>query len=271
MAQGITITSSNPYLRADMEEFKITCDWTGTQDMAVSQAIAANYALARATALLSAPYPERIRGKIAKVETIPGASGDKATYVPAGVYTLTLLDPYGLDLLDGAGASRSVSAAETIVFSEPVPVDDDLTLTIATVSTTDLLGGSGAFTGAATGWTLGVGWAYGTNNVAKTAGAGTATADAATFTPVATVTYELIFTISGWSAAANRTLTPSIGGTAGTAISADGTYTQQITATNATVLTFTPTGTDAANVACTLDSVTVKKYTPQGRVIIYII
>jgi len=107
--------------------------------------------------------------------------------------------------------------------------------------------------------------------VAKTAGSGTATADAATFTPVAARVYELTYTISGWAAGANRTLTPSIGGKAGTAISADGTYTEQITATNTTVLTFTPTGTDAANVACVLDSVTVKYYTPSGRVTIFFV
>ncbi len=272
MSQALTVTSSNPYLRADMEPFKIVCDWTGTQDMAVSLPIASTYANARWAADYKAPFPSRIRGKIAKIETAPGASGDKLTYCPAGTYTLTLLDSFSLDVLDGTGAARSISAAELVAFETPIPIDEDLTLTIATVATTDLLGGSGAFTGAATGWTCGAGWAYATNNVAKTAGgAGTLTADAATFTPVATIVYELIYTISGWSTAANRTLTPSIGATDGTAISANGTYTEQITAGDGTVLTFTPTGTDAANVACVIDSVTVKKYTPQGRVTIFII
>jgi hypothetical protein len=267
MAQSLTVNSSNPYLRADMEAFKIVCDWQGTSDMAVSLAIAATSKAERTFA----PFPERIRGKIAKIETAPGYLGDKLTYCPYGTYAVTLLDSFGLDVLDGNGAARSITASELVVFSTPIPIDEDLTLTIASTATTDQLAGTGAFTGAATSWTLGAGWSYHSNDIHKAAGTGTATCDAATFTPIAARIYELTFTIGGWAAAANRTLTPSIGATDGTAISADGTYTQTITATNGTVLTFTPTGSDATNVACTLDSVSVKYLTPKGRVTIFII
>ena len=269
MAQALTVTPSNPYLRADMEPFKIQLDWQGDSDMAVSFNIAAKYAQDRIDAGLKAPFPGRFRGKIAKLETAPGNLGDKATFCPAGTYNLTLLDSFGLDLLDGTGAARSITASELVAYDTPVPVDEELTLTIASVATTDQLAGRGAFTGAATDWTLGAGWAYGTNNIAKTAGTGTAADDL--FAAIATRSYELTYTVSGWAAAADRTLTPSIGGKNGTAISADGTYTETIVATNTNGLVFTPTGTDAANVALVLDSVTVKYATPQGRVTIFFV
>lgn len=268
MAQSLTVIPSNPYLQADMEPFRIILDWQGDSDVAVSLPIAATYKAAREL-LVVPPYPSRIRGRIASMETIPGASGDKATYCPAGTYAVTLLDAYSLDLLDGAGAARSISAGEIVVYDSPVSVDGDITLTIASTATADQLAGRGAFTGAATGWTLGAGWAYGTNNIAKTAGSGTATD--ASFAAVATRSYELVYTVGGWSAAANRTLTPSIGGTNGTAVSANGTYTETIVATNTGGVIFTPTGTDASNVACTLDSVTVKYATPKGRIILHFV
>lgn len=238
--------------------------------MAVSKAIAMSYADARRAAGLSAPYPSRIRGKIAKIETIPGSSGDKSTYCPYGTYALTLLDPYSYDLLDGNGAGRSVSAAETVVFDTPVPIDDEVTFTIASTATTDQISGRGAFTGAATGWTLGAGWAYGTNNIVKSAGSSGTAADSS-FSAVASRVYEVIFTVSSWSAAANRSLVCSVGGTSGTAVTADGTYTLTITAANTNGLIFTPTGSDAANVACVLDSVTIKYATPKGRTIIHFV
>jgi hypothetical protein len=192
-----------------------------------------------------------------------------ATYCPAGTYALTLLDPYSYDILDGNGAARSITAAEETVFDSPISVDSDLTFTIASTATTDQIAGRGAFTGSATGWTLGAGWAYGTNNIVKTSGTGTASDS--TFAAIAARVYEVTFTVSSWSAAANRSLTCSVGATDGTAISADGTYTQEITATNTDGLIFTPTGTDATNVGCVLDSVTIKYSTPAGRAILHFV
>jgi len=130
-------------------------------------------------------------------------------------------------------------------------------LGISISATSDLIGGRGFFTGSATGWTLGAGWAYGTNNIVKTAGTGTA--GDTTWAATVGYIYELTFTVSGWSTGANRTLTPSVGGVNGTAISADGTYVQYITATTTGGLLFTPTGTDATNVGLTLDGVYIKR------------
>lgn len=97
---------------------------------------------------------------------------------------------------------------------------------------------NGSFTGSATGWTLGSGWAYGTNNVNHTSG--TATMTQTSMNVIIGGVYTVTYTISGMSAG---TVTVSIGGAAGTARSANGTYTQALTATTTGTLTFTPTTT----------------------------
>lgn len=86
---------------------------------------------------------------------------------------------------------------------------------------------NGEFTGSAANWTLGTGWAYGTNNITKSAG----TASNATTTPVTALesgeTYFVTFTVTGRTAGS---VLIDIGGTNGTSRSADGTFTQTITA-----------------------------------------
>ena len=120
---------------------------------------------------------------------------------------------------------------------------------LTTNPSADDLAGEGAFTGAATNWTLASGWAYGTNNVVKSGnGVGTAAHD--NFACVIGRTYKLTYTISSWSVG---TVTPSMGGVTGTAVGADGTYTEYFTATAVTGLAFTPTNT----ARFTMDSVTI--------------
>lgn len=99
---------------------------------------------------------------------------------------------------------------------------------------------NGSFTGSATGWTLGSGWSYGSNAVAHAASGGTATLTQTSMNVVIGGVYTVTYTISGMTAG---TVTVSIGGAAGTARSANGTYTQALTATTTGTLTFTPTTT----------------------------
>lgn len=121
-----------------------------------------------------------------------------------------------------------------------------------TVKDWDRLAGDGAFTTAATNWTFSDSkndWTEGSDAVAKDQD-GTETITHDNFAPVAGRTYRLTYTISSWSAG---TVTPSLGGVAGTAVGADGTYTEEITATGTDALVFTPSNTSRF----TLDSVTV--------------
>lgn len=110
---------------------------------------------------------------------------------------------------------------------------------------------NGTFTGSASGWTLASGWTYSTNAVNKD-GAGTGALEQDVGAKADAV-YKLTFTISAWTA--GTTLTPSIGGVNGTAITGNGTYTQYITSTDVANLKFTPT----TDVRCTIDTISVNR------------
>lgn len=121
-------------------------------------------------------------------------------------------------------------------------VESSTSLTLSNAATADYgYVANGSFTGNANGWTLGSGWTYGSNAVTHTGGGGTAT-----LTPNPAVNiiiggvYTLTYTISGVSAG---TVTPTLGGVAGTARSTNGRFIQAITATTTGNLFFTPTTT----------------------------
>lgn len=104
---------------------------------------------------------------------------------------------------------------------------------------------NGTFTGNANSWTLGSGWAYGTDNVAATAASTTLKQLKADMgTPWTNgVLYEVNFTISGYSAGTLTCGTNSGVDEDSTTISADGTYSLIVEADNhADGLVFTGTG-----------------------------
>ncbi len=128
-------------------------------------------------------------------------------------------------------------------------------LASATITPTDYIS-NGALASAACGteptqkWTCGAGWADGTNNIAKTTGAGTLGQALTTMaaTPALGENYLLNFTISSWTKG-NPTVT-FMGATAsGTTVTTDATIARTIT-TSATSggLLFTPAATDDAYV-----------------------
>jgi hypothetical protein len=107
-----------------------------------------------------------------------------------------------------------------------------------TLSTTTVLS-NGTFTGNATGWTLASGWAYSSNTVLHN-GDGTGTLSEDAFASEVGVTYELSYTISALTVGS---VTPTVGGVAGAAVSANGTYTERFTAVTVGGVLFTPTNT----------------------------
>jgi hypothetical protein len=118
---------------------------------------------------------------------------------------------------------------------------------------------NGTFTGGATSWTVGTGWAYGTNNVAHTPG-NTAALEQ-NFTAVSGALYKVTFTIVSRSAG---NVTPYIGAVAGTAVTAAATYTQYIVAaaSGSVALKFTPdTNSDAV-----IDTIVLEKLTGTSAV-----
>lgn len=111
---------------------------------------------------------------------------------------------------------------------------------------------NGTFTGAETGWTLGTGWAYSSNNVLHSAG-NTATLSQTLLPVTQKCPYRVTFDIGGRTAG---TVTVSLGGgTASAARSTSGTYEEVITCgTTDYTLAFTPsTDFDGTidNVICT--------------------
>jgi hypothetical protein len=116
---------------------------------------------------------------------------------------------------------------------------------------------NGAFTGAATGWTLGTLWTYGTNEVSKAAG-GVATlsqlAAAMVSAPVVDESYLLTLDVAS---ILGGSILPSVGGTNGNPVSSEGTWKQVIVAGSASLGTiFTPSSYD---LACSVDNVSLFK------------
>lgn len=106
------------------------------------------------------------------------------------------------------------------------------------------------FTGGSNFWTLTAGWAWSADTMLHNADGVTVLTGTLQKTPVAGRTYRVVYTVSGWSVG---TCTVSIGGTAGTARGANGTYTENLVAVSGAGLTFTPTNT----ARFTIDTVSV--------------
>jgi hypothetical protein len=110
---------------------------------------------------------------------------------------------------------------------------------------------NGTFTGNANGWTLGSGWAYNSNAVDKSTGTGVLSQTTST-APISGRTYNITYTISNFSVGGNLTI--GFGGaTTVRNITANGTYTDQVTASASSGdLTFTGVN----GMTLTIDSIT---------------
>lgn len=113
---------------------------------------------------------------------------------------------------------------------------------------------NGALTGNATGWTLGAGWAYGTNNAAATL-ANTAMEQTIALLPG--VSYSLVFTTTRTAGSVQA----SVGGTNGAVRSTANTFTETIIAGSDGVLKFTGTGFSG-----TIDTVSLTPLTGSGSI-----
>lgn len=116
---------------------------------------------------------------------------------------------------------------------------------------------NGAFTGNATGWTLGAGWAYGTNDAAATLANTAMSQTPAVPTILAGVSYSLTFDAT----ASAGSVRASVGGTNGTVRSTSATFTETIVAGATGVLSFTGTGFSG-----TIDNVVLTPLTGSGAV-----
>ena len=98
---------------------------------------------------------------------------------------------------------------------------------------------NGTFTGNATGWTLNTGWTYASNAVNKDAD-GVGVMIDTTGAPSSSTYYDVFFTISAWQ---SGTVTPSLGGATGKAVSGNGTFVQRLYTVGTTKFALTPSST----------------------------
>ncbi len=108
---------------------QIIIDWTATAGGAATADIASTLG---AYSPITSPGKDKIVGKVRSIQTIPGASGDRATNTPDAGYGVHVQDPYGYDISAGNLVSRSATAAELYQFTTPFPVDCELSLVIGT-------------------------------------------------------------------------------------------------------------------------------------------
>jgi hypothetical protein len=106
-----------------------------------------------------------------------------------------------------------------------------------------------------TGWTKGTGWTIGSGVATATGGISTAIEQTAAITLVEGQAYSVSYTITRSAG----TLTPSVGGTSGTAQNSSGTHTEVIVAGSNQTLAFTGTGFTG-----TLDNVSITQAVSSG-------
>lgn len=148
----------------------------------------------------------------------------------------------GGGITNGAGSNVITKSNGTNLVASTLS-DDGNTVSGQSVAITGILGPelttNGTFTGSATGWTLGAGWAYGTNDVVHTPGS-TATLSQSTVVPTAGQYYQVVVSISAQTAGA---LIVELGGGNATIDGGDGAGDFSFGGfftTSAAVLTLTP-------------------------------
>jgi hypothetical protein len=169
-------------------------------------------------------------------------------------YRLTLKYPAAF-LMNVAGAGKNIKLRSTGIAKASLGLGEcclasqmakgertTLTVSPANQITTGAIGDG-------TGWTAGTNWSFAGGKAVKAAGAGSGTLAEDGLTPTVGHTYRIIYTISSLTAGG---LTPSFGGETLTAVTANGTYTEDILADGTGKLTFTP-ASDAS--AFSLDDV----------------
>ena len=129
---ALTVTSvTNPSLD-DKERNKIVLDWLSDDTNGnLSKDIASAYATAQAALSTYHIQPDKLKGYIVGVETIPGENGDLSTDLPTDQYDIELHTPYDTDVMGGTTKDRSGTVAQMEAPSVFIPIDSELTLEIS--------------------------------------------------------------------------------------------------------------------------------------------
>jgi hypothetical protein len=171
---------------------------------------------------------------------------EKHTPDSSGKITLNYPPAYIMAIYHEASPLKMTTTGATLAAGEAQP---DAVFAAGTRATLTTYPGTNEITngdiGDGTGWTAGDDWSIGTGVATKASSTKTATLAHNTFAATVGHTYRTVYTISGYASGA---LTIGLGGASGTARTADGTYTEDITATTVGGLAFTPSGTSAMSI-----------------------
>ena len=172
---------------------------------------------------------------------------EKQTPTAAGLITLNYPPAFIMSISNLSQPIRMTDSGATLAAGQAKPT---AVFSAGNLSSLSVYTGlneitNGDFGTACAGWTLGTNWADSSNAAAKASSTATATCAHDTFAAVAGHTYRTIYTISGY---ASGGLKIGLGGQFGTIRTADGTYTEDITATTTGALAFTPSGTSAMTI-----------------------
>ncbi len=171
---------------------------------------------------------------------------EQHTPTAAGKITLNYPPAYIMGIYHADAPLKLSTSGATITYGEAQPdaiFAEGERATLSVLPVTNEIA-NGAF-GDATDWTAGDDWSIGTGVATKASSTKTATLAHNTFAATVGHTYRTVYTISGYASGA---LTIGLGGASGTARTADGTYTEDITATTVGGLAFTPSGTSAMSI-----------------------
>jgi hypothetical protein len=171
---------------------------------------------------------------------------EKCTPTSAGKITLKYPPAYIMAISNLSQPIRMTTTGATLVAGEAKPDAVFAAGQLSTITTYTGLNDitNGAIT-AGTGWTASGDWAFPGTAAHKSSSTSTATLAHDTFAAVAGHTYRTIFTVSSYASGGVKI---GLGGQVGTVRSADGTYTEDITATTTGALAFTPSGTSHLSV-----------------------
>jgi hypothetical protein len=168
---------------------------------------------------------------------------EQHTPTSAGKITLDYPPAYIMAIYHAAAPLKLSTSGATITYGEAKPDAIFAEGTRATLSvlpiTNEITNGA---IGDGTGWTAGADWSAAGGKAVKASSEAVETYSHDAFAATVGHTYRTVYTISGYTSGG---VAIGLGGASGAIRTADGTYTEDITATTVGGLAFTPSGTSA--------------------------
>jgi hypothetical protein len=171
---------------------------------------------------------------------------EQHTPTAAGKITLDYPPAYIMGIYHASAPLKLSTSGATLTYGQAKPdaifaEGERATLSVLPV-TNEITNGD---IGVGTGWTAGANWSIADGKAVKASSAAVETFAHNDFAATVGHTYRTVYTVSGYTSGG---VAIGLGGTSGTVRTANGTYTEDITATTVGGLAFTPSGTSALSI-----------------------